>query len=589
MWLAFGACALAVGTALAYVTLSAVRLEQREAAAQAEARLQTALRLALWRMDSAVAPLVAQEAARPYTHYAPHVSAEPEADRTGGVKRSLRPASPSPLAEFRSEFLRLHFEIGEDGQVASPQVAAVGAKTPAVTTAAEDRGPPGAAALLARLGSFVDRARLLEAVSRAAPNGTATVVMARSAAPMQTAIEQQQSVLPSQQAADFSARQQLVNVAQNVRPLAPAGRPDAIVVQGGFVPVWCADTRGEDVELVLARVVTIGSARIVQGVWVDWPRLRQWLLDGVHDLLVDARLEPVTASRSEPAGGMLATVPAVLSARSAADESARTARFAPIRLTLAIAWSATLAAVTAVGLVLRAAMRLGERRLQFASAVTHELRTPLTTFRMYSEMLAEGMVREEEARREYLATLAREAQRLCGVVENVLLYARIEQNRAATRLETLTAGELLDRVRPRLERRAADGGMTLDAQLGDSAGARIRTDCQAVEQILYNLVDNACKYACDASDRRLYVNARVVGRVFEVSVRDHGPGIPASERRRVFEPFHRGGHTAGDAASGVGLGLALALGLARELGGDLRLAPQASPGATFVLRLPLAV
>jgi len=245
------------------------------------------------------------------------------------------------------------------------------------------------------------------------------------------------------------------------------------------------------------------------------------------------------------------------------------------------------AAVAAVALVLRAVMALGERRLQFASAITHELRTPLTTFRMYSEMLAHGMVRDERKRQDYLATLSREAERLAGLVENVLLYARIEQNRATTRAESLTVGELLERIRPRLARRAREAQMELVIDDGGVGEATLSVDCQAVEQILFNLVDNSCKYAASAADRRLHLGVSTAPGAVEMLYRDHGPGIPPAEERRVFEAFRRADRDAQSATPGIGLGLALARGLARELNGDLKLRRLPDAGAAFSLTLPM--
>src|SRR5690606_23556726 len=94
---------------------------------------------------------------------------------------------------------------------------------------------------------------------------------------------------------------------------------------------------------------------------------------------------------------------------------------------------AVLVAVGAIGLVLRASMDLSDRRGRFVSAVTHELRTPLTTFCLYTEMLADGVVAREEARREYLSTLKDESRRLARIVENVLAYARLGEGRPKTR------------------------------------------------------------------------------------------------------------------------------------------------------------
>ena len=93
--------------------------------------------------------------------------------------------------------------------------------------------------------------------------------------------------------------------------------------------------------------------------------------------------------------------------------------------------------------------------------MTHELRTPLTTFRLYTEMLDEGMVASAESQRSYLKTLRAEADRLGHLVENVLAFARLERGRAADGREIVAPAELLDRLVPRLALRARQAGMEL--------------------------------------------------------------------------------------------------------------------------------
>src|SRR5262249_31882211 len=148
----------------------------------------------------------------------------------------------------------------------------------------------------------------------------------------------------------------------------------------------------------------------------------------------------------------------------------------------------------------------------------------------------------------------------------------------------LTVSDLFAQVRPVLERSAEHGNMELVMDAGDAAAVRINADPRTLERILLNLTDNACKYASEAADRRIHVQARAVrGRRPGVAilVRDHGPGIPRRERRRVFEAFHRAHRDADGPKSGLGLGLALARGLARGSGGDLVLVRTEGPGAQF--------
>src|SRR5204863_5142335 len=130
----------------------------------------------------------------------------------------------------------------------------------------------------------------------------------------------------------------------------------------------------------------------------------------------------------------------------------------PVRTSLAIAWGGVGFAALAAGVLLRGVLILSERRAAFVSAVTHELRTPLTTFRMYSEMLSEGMVPDESQRRHYLSTLKAEADRLFHLIENVLSYARLERGRRKTLRTAGTVEQLLRPIVARLSERAARDG-----------------------------------------------------------------------------------------------------------------------------------
>jgi signal transduction histidine kinase len=114
----------------------------------------------------------------------------------------------------------------------------------------------------------------------------------------------------------------------------------------------------------------------------------------------------------------------------------------------------------------------------------------------------------------------------------------------------------------------------------------VRGEPSAIEQILLNLVDNACKYGADGDTIELSVGRS--GRKLELGVRDFGAGIDRRTRRRLFRPFSRSAEEAAGSAPGVGLGLALSRRLAKDLGGDLRLADADGPGAFFVLTLRLA-
>ena len=115
----------------------------------------------------------------------------------------------------------------------------------------------------------------------------------------------------------------------------------------------------------------------------------------------------------------------------------------------------------------------------------------------------------------------------------------------------------------------------------------MRANALALEQILFNLVDNACKYAAAATDRTIHLSATSDDAAVFLRVRDHGPGIRAGAAR-IFHPFKKSVQEAANTAPGLGLGLALSRRLARSMGGDLRVDPAVTDGAGFILTLPRA-
>jgi signal transduction histidine kinase len=174
------------------------------------------------------------------------------------------------------------------------------------------------------------------------------------------------------------------------------------------------------------------------------------------------------------------------------------------------------------------------------------------------------------------------------LIENVLHYARLERNGSQARIEPVLVAELLDRVVERLQGRCQQAGMELCVNVPENVGqVTALADVSAVEQVLFNLVDNACKYAATSADRCIVLEASTGQRAVSIHVRDSGPGLDARVRRRLFRPFSKSAHEAANSAPGVGLGLALSRRLARGMGGDLRYDANQRVGASFALELPI--
>lgn len=663
VWLAFLLAAATLVAAMGWLTTHALRVDRERSVARADAELEQRVSLALWRMDTKLAPLIAEEVARPPAHYDSFIAVAPPPGQQAGPAQA-----PSPLLNYAPSNVLLNFDASLDGQWKSPQ-----APPPELVDLANRFGCSTATiesnrARLDKLAERIDVPALVAQlpaeplpqwnVTQSAPHAAGAANAAAGAAnaaaaptaeqqapeadpfgddlfgggegadhdwrlnappPQQQAFventapldpdslapnpfdppagPQQREAPPVGKAAkaavDFTERtgrlqqaaQQELSKSRGLgNYIVPASDGAAPVVENVSRPLWVEG------ELLLARRVERDGRTYVQGSWLDWPRLKADLLAETADLLPQADLVPIVSPASSNPTRRLAGLPVEL---VVADAAATLPEFAgvdaPLQWALGFGWLALLAALAAVAGLLWGVLALSERRAAFVSSVTHELRTPLTTFRMYAEMLARDMVPSPERRREYLDTLKTEAERLTHLVENVLSYARLERGRRPQPTERTAPAELVERIAPRLAERAAAADMQLQCTVDeDAAAASLVTDVGVVEQILFNLVDNAAKYAARAADRRILLDVTREGPCIAFRIADHGPGFanPAAAARSA--PFSKSAQEAADTAPGVGLGLALCRRLAKELGGRIEIAPPsaASPGAAVVLALP---
>ncbi len=246
-------------------------------------------------------------------------------------------------------------------------------------------------------------------------------------------------------------------------------------------------------------------------------------------------------------------------------------------------------AILAAGALLVRQARISDAeaalKTSFVANVSHELKTPLTTIRLYAELLAQGRVRDEARRADYLVTIGRETQRLARLVGNVLDFSRLEQGKKKYDRAGFDLAAELRRLAATHAPRLAEAGLELRVESPGSLA--ITSDRDAVEQIVLNLLDNACKYAAQGGEVCLSLTPpRAAGADVELRVADRGPGVPAEQRERVFEKFHRVDDRLTAEKGGAGLGLSIARRLARGLGGELRCGARAGGGAEFVLSLP---
>ncbi|MCA8979158.1 MAG: HAMP domain-containing histidine kinase [Planctomycetes bacterium] len=636
-WRVYWLGAVLACAGLGWLSRVLLDFEQEKLTARAETEREQAVRLALTRMDSWIAPLLARESARPYFEYLAFVPHDRAYTRLLNRIQPGEVFSPSPLLTFESRYFPLHFLVDASGDWSSPQVPSgnqldlaqasmvnpetIGAKQ-ALLLELRKRLPLETA-VMAMGCVATDWNNALVALPDESTTNPAQVVA--EANQMEWGVTEQKDELQARMEGSDYQRRVLKNFnvvnglnddAEEVRKLGQQwmkqqtmpgpnpsaqrlvevpqsgwyafdGQPESGALElGPFLPVWLPDAKPTDpVQLCFLRNVKVGEVPFVQGFSAHWPSLRDAMMLEIADLFpgCEVALQP-RASFEGKEGRRLAAVPAelVLSAPPAPVLRGMT----PARTTVGLLWFAALATLAGLGFSLRAGLAYADRRSRFASSVTHELRTPLTTFRMYTEMLAGDVITDEAHRKTYLQTLQAEADRLSVLVENVLAYARLEEGRTRPARESSGLSQLVDRHVDALERRVHEAGGTFALDLLAPPQARVTTDASAIGQILFNLVDNACKYGHGAAPPRVQLTVSVEDSLAVLRVIDDGPGVPEKVRGRIFHAFDRGRVAAEDENPGIGLGLALCLGLARELGGDLRL-ERTDSGACFRLELPL--
>jgi signal transduction histidine kinase len=231
-------------------------------------------------------------------------------------------------------------------------------------------------------------------------------------------------------------------------------------------------------------------------------------------------------------------------------------------------------------------LKLARQKTDFVSNVSHELKTPLTSIRMFSELLAENRVSDPAKQRSYLGIISAEAARLTRLINNVLDFARLERGEKKYRLEPCdlvrVVRETAETYRPHLE----TNGFKFDCQFPASP-LQVQGDCDALAQIIVNLLSNAEKYSNSHKEIGLRVESSSDSRV-EVKVLDRGSGVPKGCEEKIFEQFYRAHDSLSSGIQGSGLGLTLARQIARAHHGDILYEPRPEGGSCFTLRLPLA-
>ena len=227
--------------------------------------------------------------------------------------------------------------------------------------------------------------------------------------------------------------------------------------------------------------------------------------------------------------------------------------------------------------------QLENTRQEFVANVSHELRTPLSLIKGFVETLLDGAKDDPELTGRFLRTIEKHTDRLTYLIEDLLTISRLESGQIVMNLHEVELRQEAAHVLEDLQARAAGKNTTLLNTL--SAELRARADADRLQQVLFNLIENAIKYGRTEGTVTVGGALNAAGKV-EVWVQDDGPGIPPEAKDRVFERFYRADRARSRETGGTGLGLSIVKHIVQAHGGEVWVKSELGQGATFYFTLP---
>ncbi|OIJ14864.1 PAS domain-containing sensor histidine kinase [Anaerobacillus alkalilacustris] len=222
-------------------------------------------------------------------------------------------------------------------------------------------------------------------------------------------------------------------------------------------------------------------------------------------------------------------------------------------------------------------------RKDFIANVSHELRTPIAMLQGYSEAIIDDIAGSEEEKKELAQIIYDESLRMGRLVNELLDLARMEAGHIELNIESINIREFSRRVLRKFQGMAKDHNIQLKAEIAEIK-QEIMVDCDRIEQVLTNLIDNAMRHTSDNGSVILAISAFREGIKFDI--RDTGSGIPEEDLPFVFERFYKADKARTRGRSGTGLGLAIVKNIVEAHSGHVSVHSKLGEGTTFSFFLP---
>jgi len=229
-------------------------------------------------------------------------------------------------------------------------------------------------------------------------------------------------------------------------------------------------------------------------------------------------------------------------------------------------------------------LRLNKLKSEFISNVSHELKSPLTSIHMMTEMLHHNRVENEERKAEYYSAMLEESEHLSHLIDNILDFSRIDEDRKKFEFIDLDLDKLTREFIKSIREMIRETGFEISYSCPNKVSV-IRADRNAILQVLYNLVDNAIKFS--GASRKIDINLIFKDNEIQLSVKDYGIGISIKDQEKIFERFYRCRESQQSGIRGSGIGLTIVKKIVEDHGGYLTLDSRPGEGSVFTVRIPL--
>ncbi|MCH5329104.1 MAG: HAMP domain-containing histidine kinase [Coprobacter sp.] len=231
--------------------------------------------------------------------------------------------------------------------------------------------------------------------------------------------------------------------------------------------------------------------------------------------------------------------------------------------------------------------RLTEMKNDFINNMTHEFKTPISSISLAAQMLEDQTVTKSPEMFQHISKVIKEeTKRLRFQVEKVLQMSMFERQKTMMKLQSVDVNDLITGVMSTFKLKVEKFGGTIDADLTPE-DAFVMVDEMHFTNVIFNLLDNAVKYARENVPLTLFIRTRIEGEKVEISIQDNGIGIKKEDLKKIFEKFYRVPTGNVHNVKGFGLGLAYVHKIVTDLKGTIRAESELGAGTKFIIILPL--